>query len=124
MAVGEPLFRLYGNAACIHDSRLRSQAAFGPERTMSRARGCRRRHQGAFASNQRPYYGCLCYLQSFSMPRKSMTGWPQVGPPWLSVLLPECPECCNDGHIGVLVTRLEHMPQVILDPRCVNCVEV
>jgi uncharacterized membrane protein len=33
-AVGEPLFRLYGNAARIHDGQLYAQVAFGPERTI------------------------------------------------------------------------------------------
>jgi uncharacterized membrane protein len=34
VAVGEPLFRLHGGAASIDDRILRSQAAFGPERTI------------------------------------------------------------------------------------------
>lgn len=34
VAVGEPLFRLYGNTARINDRVLRSQVAFGPERTI------------------------------------------------------------------------------------------
>jgi uncharacterized membrane protein len=34
VAVGEPLFRLYGNAATINDDKLRAQVAFGPERTL------------------------------------------------------------------------------------------
>ncbi len=32
--VGDPLFRLYGNAASIDDNALRAQVAFGPERTI------------------------------------------------------------------------------------------
>jgi uncharacterized membrane protein len=34
VAVGQPLFRLYGGAAAIDDRVLRSQVAFGPERTI------------------------------------------------------------------------------------------
>ncbi len=34
VAIGEPLFRLYGNAAQIDDGKLRAQVAFGPERTI------------------------------------------------------------------------------------------
>ena len=34
VAVGEPLFRLHGNATRIDDRMLRSQVAFGPERTI------------------------------------------------------------------------------------------
>jgi uncharacterized membrane protein len=34
VATGEPLFRLYGGAAALDDHRLRSQVAFGPERTV------------------------------------------------------------------------------------------
>ena len=34
MATGEPLYRLYGNAARIDDRKLRAQVAFGPERTI------------------------------------------------------------------------------------------
>ena len=34
VATGEPLYRLYGNAARIDDRRLRAQVAFGPERTI------------------------------------------------------------------------------------------
>ncbi len=34
VAIGEPLFRLYGNAAQIADRKLRAQVAFGPERTI------------------------------------------------------------------------------------------
>src|SRR4051812_32280153 len=34
VAVGEPLFRLYGDAARIRDQRLRAQVALGPERTI------------------------------------------------------------------------------------------
>ena len=34
MATGNPLFRLHGSAARIDDSKLRSQVAFGPERTI------------------------------------------------------------------------------------------
>jgi uncharacterized membrane protein len=34
VAVGEPLFRLYGNAARIHDSQLYAHVAFGPDRTI------------------------------------------------------------------------------------------
>jgi uncharacterized membrane protein len=34
VATGNPLFRLYGDAARIDDSKLRAQVAFGPERTI------------------------------------------------------------------------------------------
>jgi uncharacterized membrane protein len=34
VAIGEPLYRLYGNAAQIDDRKLRAQVAFGPERTI------------------------------------------------------------------------------------------
>src|SRR4051794_20489492 len=34
VAVGDPLFRLCGDAARIDDGRLRAQVAFGPERTL------------------------------------------------------------------------------------------
>ena len=34
VASGEPLYRLYGNAAQIDDRKLRAQVAFGPERTI------------------------------------------------------------------------------------------
>ena len=34
VAIGEPLFRLYGTAAQIDDGKLRAQVAFGPERTI------------------------------------------------------------------------------------------
>jgi uncharacterized membrane protein len=34
VATGEPLYRLYGNAAQIDDRKLRAQVAFGPERTI------------------------------------------------------------------------------------------
>jgi uncharacterized membrane protein len=34
VAIGEPLFHLYGNATEIDDRRLRAQVAFGPERTI------------------------------------------------------------------------------------------
>jgi uncharacterized membrane protein len=34
VALGEPLFRLYGGATAIDDDRLRAQVAFGPERTI------------------------------------------------------------------------------------------
>jgi uncharacterized membrane protein len=34
VAIGEPLYRLYGNAARIDDRKLRAQVAFGPERTI------------------------------------------------------------------------------------------
>ena len=34
VAIGEPLFRLYGNAARLDDGKLRAQVAFGPERTI------------------------------------------------------------------------------------------
>jgi uncharacterized membrane protein len=34
VAIGEPLFQLYGNATEIDDRRLRAQVAFGPERTI------------------------------------------------------------------------------------------
>jgi len=34
VSVGEPLFRLYGNAATIDDRKLRAQVAFGRERTI------------------------------------------------------------------------------------------
>jgi uncharacterized membrane protein len=34
VAVGEPLYRLYGNAAQIDGRKLRAQVAFGPERSM------------------------------------------------------------------------------------------
>ncbi len=34
VAIGEPLFRLYGNAAQIDNGKLRAQVAFGPERTI------------------------------------------------------------------------------------------
>jgi uncharacterized membrane protein len=34
VAIGEPLYRLYGNAARIDDRKLCAQTAFGPERTI------------------------------------------------------------------------------------------
>ncbi len=34
VATGDPLFRLHGGAAALHDHRLRGQVAFGPERTI------------------------------------------------------------------------------------------
>ena len=62
VAIGEPLYRLYGNAARIDDRKLRAQVAFGPERTDRtgldlRVPGDRRhRHQGTFAGYQRPHH--------------------------------------------------------------------
>ena len=34
VAIGEPLFRLYGSATRIDDRKIRAQVAFGPERTI------------------------------------------------------------------------------------------
>src|ERR1700750_435438 len=46
-----------------------------------------------------------------------------AGSPRVAVL-PECSECCYDGHVGVIPTRLEHMVQVPFDPRGVDDVQI
>jgi hypothetical protein len=62
-----------------------------------------------------------CRLKAARIPRPKKHHIVQSGAwPRLPAILPECFECCYDGHIGVVPTCLEHLAKVTLNPRRVD----